>query len=191
MPFPYRFWTDSSGELWTLEKGTLEPVRVHHLVTYTEGVGQDDARTIHLKLQEHALDSMRNRSLSLGIDVRSDPIHTISVIGSTSGCGKAFLLNSVGTASLEEPSAEEPLVQLLFPFSCPDIPDAQRPLGIFVSDPFRRYGSWFVMMMVRYPPHGSKAVGSNRMRSLALQISSGSMVSIARSLSPSLSVEYG
>lgn len=81
--YKYKWYQDPFSGLWTLDQGNLQPVGVHHLVTYTEAVGQDGARTIHLKLNEPELKSMLNTSLSLNIDARNDPIHTISVIGGT------------------------------------------------------------------------------------------------------------
>ena len=143
----------------------LVAVKVHRLVTCMPVMGDDGEEKFELKVESEALRLIQQAVRVEGIE--NEAIYPVSVIGYTSDCHKAVALNSAGTASLERPRRDEKLVQ--FGFECSD--EARGPFGIFVSEPIKRYGKWYIMMNVDFPNNDGSGVV--RMRSLALHLSAG------------------
>eukprot|EP01084_Bolivina_argentea_P293299 504417_1 len=154
--------------LFTLDTGTLEDVKVYHVVGYDE----HQAGKIPLKLKTDQLDQFERDTAQFKGDIR-----TITAIGQGPGCGKAFALKSTGIATINAPPnyPQEKLYNLQFPSSCAT--NRSAGWGLYISAPIRRYGHLFCMMMLRTPkPGGNDQDGFQRLRSLPLSVSSGVII---------------
>lgn len=150
--------------MWVLANGNLVPVPVRRLVTYDLKAGSQDEK--ELILQGDVLKEIQKAASKANIG--EEPIYPISIMGYNSACNKAVVLNAAGTASVEslEHDPDETLVDFGLQCSAED-----GPYGIYVSDPIKRYGKWFIMITVNF--EHEKSNGVTRIRSLALQLSAG------------------
>ena len=153
------------GSIWVLSRGQMGHVPVHQLVS-TEW--DEQKQQFSLALVEDQLTALiKARGSAFN---RNEKIHTITIYGRDAKCGKAFAMNSAGTASLADLSknADESLFNFGFEAMCVYTDKAR--YGLYVSEPFKRYGRWYMVMMVRVAQTNDKGV-IQRLRSLAIRLS--------------------
>lgn len=124
----------------------MQSVPVHHLVSTA---WDEQRQQFNLVLAEDKLTELIARAQQkYGAEfTQSTKIHTITIYGSEAKCGKAFAMNSAGTASISQLSAaDESLFNFGFEAMCYENGNATR-YGLYASEPFKRYGQWYMALI--------------------------------------------
>ena len=102
----------------------------------------------------------------------SKMFHVITTFGYDNQCGKKTAFKAALSASpqdLKMYGGDEKLYDVKFERLLPSC-DSER-YGLFITEPFKRYDTWYVAAFPRWQKEGDEGGGA-RMRSLALQLSS-------------------